>query len=78
MNQNQTIRKNLHQIIDNIEDVKVLEAVYVLLEKKTFQSNTFNLSDEQKNELDKSSLRHETGESKSYSWEGAKKIILGK
>jgi hypothetical protein len=48
----QKIRENLHKIIDQVEDEKILEAVYTILEKEVKVVTDFELSDEQKSELD--------------------------
>jgi putative addiction module component (TIGR02574 family) len=75
----QKIREELHKIIDLVEDKKILEAVYTILEKEVKESTDFELSEEQKAELDRRIYRHKKGETKSYSWEEAKqKIRSGK
>jgi len=71
----QKIRENLHKIIDQVEDEKILEAVYTILEKEVKVVTDFELSDEQKSELDRRVKRHKNGETKSYSWEDAKQKV---
>lgn len=69
------IRENLHKIIDQVEDEKILKAVYVLLEKEIVNNIDYELTVEQQAELDRRIAKHESGESKSYSWEEVKQKI---
>lgn len=65
------IREDLHKIIDQVEDEKILEAVYVLLERELRERENFTLNTAQIEELDSRIERHKNGETKSYSWEEA-------
>ena len=72
MTQKEEIREVLHRIIDQVEDEKILGAVYTILEKEVKQFNSYDLNDEQKDELDQRVESHKNGKTKSYSWEEAK------
>ncbi|WMJ75522.1 addiction module protein [Cytophagaceae bacterium ABcell3] len=71
----QKIREELHKIIEQVEDEKILQAVHTILEKEVKETVGFDLTEEQKTELDKRIERHKKGESKSYTWEEAKQKI---
>jgi putative addiction module component (TIGR02574 family) len=66
------LKTELQQLIDQLDDEKMLEAVYTILSS---QSPIKELTDEQKAELDKRLEQHEAGESESYSWEEVKKRV---
>lgn len=68
-----TLKKHLHQAIDQIEDDSFLEAVYKIIADKVEDEEILKLSDTQKRMLDERVKRHHTGESKSYSWSDVKK-----
>jgi hypothetical protein len=72
-----TIRKELHQAIDNIDDEQFLKAIYTILAEKLSEYN-YSLSLEQDKEVDRRIEAHKKGESKSYSWTQAKKSIKAK
>lgn len=63
------IREDLHKIIDQLEDERILEAIYVLLEHELRQRDEFMLSPENLIKLDNREERHKNGDSRSYSWE---------
>jgi len=56
------LRKELHFAIDSIQDKRLLEAVYTILNKGM---NNYELSAEQKKELSKRLAAHEKGQSTS-------------
>jgi hypothetical protein len=62
------IKKELHHVIDVIEDKEFLKAIYVLLNEKSKEYD-YELSDIEKKELDHLSKQHKLGKSKSYSME---------
>ncbi|RYZ93670.1 MAG: hypothetical protein EOP47_29335 [Sphingobacteriaceae bacterium] len=67
------IKQRLHEYIDIAEDKK-LKAIYTLLQNDL--SDEYELSDEQKTELDRRLSNHEQGIGKSYTWEET--IIIAK
>ena len=70
------IRKKLMTYLADAEDSKV-KALYTLLEKEIQRENSFALTDEQFQILEKERAMHISGESKSYSREDAMQIIKG-
>jgi len=70
------IRKKLMTYLADAEDSKV-KALYTLLEKEIQQQNSFALTDEQFQILEKERAMHINGESKSYSRNDAVQIIKG-
>jgi hypothetical protein len=68
------IRKKLMTYLADADDSKV-KALYTLLEKEIQQDESFALTDEQLQILEKEREMHINGESKSYSREEAKQII---
>ena len=60
------IRQRLHEIIDTAEDKK-LKAIYTLLEDD--YQEEYELSAEQKRELDRRLHDHENGIGRTYTWE---------
>jgi putative addiction module component (TIGR02574 family) len=68
-----TLKKHLHEAIDQIEDNSFLEAVYKIISTKVDEQEDLKLSNEQKRLLDERRKKHQKGESKSYSWEEVKK-----
>jgi putative addiction module component (TIGR02574 family) len=69
-----TLKKELHQAIDNIQDEQFLKAIYTILSEKMSEYH-YSLSRDQEAELDRRIAAHKSGESKSYSWPQAKKLI---
>jgi len=48
-----TIKSNLHQMIDELDDKKILEAIYTLLKSKiTTKSKTYTVSKEELDAID--------------------------
>ena len=71
------IRKKLHSFIADADE-KRLKGMYLLLEDEISKGKTFDLTKEHLRILDTEREKHLKGESKSYTWEEAKKIIRNK
>jgi hypothetical protein len=70
------IRQKLMTYLADADDSKV-KALYTLLEKEIDADNTFVLTDEQLQILDKERELHISGQTKSYNREEARQIIKG-
>jgi len=70
------IRKKLMTYLADADDSKV-KALYTLLEKEIEEEDTFVLTGEQLQILDKEREMHINGETKSYSRQEASEIIKG-
>ena len=70
------IRQKLMTYLADADDSKV-KALYTLLEKEIHGEDTFILTDEQLQILDKEREMHISGKSKSYSRQEASQIIKG-
>lgn len=71
------IKKELHQAIDVIDDTHFLKAIGLLLQQKS-KEYVYELSDEEKEELDALRKQHKAGKSKSYSVDEVRKLALAK
>lgn len=71
------LREKLINYLADASDRKV-KALYTLLEEDINDATAFTLSKEQKEILDREREKYLNGEGESYSWEEAKKMILGK
>jgi len=72
------IKKKLTTAINKIDDNDFLQALHTIVNAKKEEEAIYELSPAQKKELDKRQARHQSGESKSYSWAAAKKSLLKK
>ncbi len=72
-----SIRKKLINYIAGADEKKV-KGMYLLFEDEIESEKSFILSDAQLKILDQERKAHINGESKSYTWAEAKKIIRGK
>lgn len=70
------IRNRLMSYLANADDNKI-KAVYTLLEKDIEEKETFVLSDEQLEILEKERELHLSGQTKSYTRNEARQIIKG-
>lgn len=70
------IRNRLMSYLANADDRKI-KAVYTLLEKDIEEKETFVLSDEQLEILEKERELHLSGQTKSYTRNEARQIIKG-
>ena len=71
------IKKELHHVIDVIEDKEFLKAIYVLLNEKSKEYD-YELSNDEKKELDNLSKQHKSGKSKSFTMEEVRKYAHSK
>ncbi|HWR32732.1 MAG TPA: addiction module protein, partial [Chitinophagaceae bacterium] len=69
------IKKKLAKAINEIDDTDFLKALQTIVNSKKEEENIYQLSSEQKRELDKRQARHQSGESKSYSWTAVKRSL---
>ena len=74
----QTIKAALHERIDAINDDKILEAVYTLLENNRNEAFDYELTDEQLNMLKDRDEKYQHGEMKASSLEEFKKEMKDK
>lgn len=72
-----TIRKKVHQYVDDIDN-NLLEVVYNMLKIYKHEDDKSFLTKEQKTELDKTLKEHKSGKLKYYTIEQAKSIIYKK
>lgn len=63
------LRKKIHNRIE-VSDKKILETIYTLLENN--QQKTFELTDEEADEIDKDVEDYLTGKTKGYTFEEVK------
>ena len=70
-----TLKKELHNAIDCIDDNTILEAVYTLLNKNVYE---YELSKEQKKELDRRLELLDKGDAKGVPYKKALKEIRDK
>ena len=74
----QTIKAALHERIDAINDDKILEAIYTLLENNPNESFDYELTDEQLNMLKERDEKYQRGEIKTQPLEEFKKEMKDK
>lgn len=74
--ENVLIKEELQKYIDT-GDKKLLKLMYAIAKEYTETDDEYELTDEQIQELDRRRAMRLRGESKSYSWSDAKKIITG-
>ncbi len=75
--QTTTIRQKLHQYIDS-SDEKLLKLMLALSKEYNEEDEDFEFTSETIQLLDKRREDRLSGKSKTYSWEEAKDIIIGK
>lgn len=71
------IKEKLQEYI-NMGDDKLLKLMYAVAKEYTEIEDEYELTEEQVAELDRRRDKRIRGESKGYSWEEAKQIIIGK
>ncbi len=71
------LKKQISQIIGDINDKDFLHAVHTIVSNKADEIN-YELSPEMKAELDLRKENHKKGISKSYSWQSVKKAALSR
>ena len=69
------IKKSIHEAVDKIEDTNLLQAFYTILEKQADAEIEYDLTPEQKKELDKRLTNHKNGNGKTYPWNEVKKRL---
>ncbi|CAN5382062.1 hypothetical protein BH09BAC5_BH09BAC5_18110 [soil metagenome] len=74
---NTALKKELHKKIDSISDMAILEAVYTILNMESI-SESYSLSQEQLEELDRRNELHDSGEAIYYTMAEMRKRVLGK
>ena len=73
-----SIRQRLHQYIDKSDD-KLLKLMYALIREYNEEGDLeYEFTAEEIQLFDERREKRLTGESKTYSWEDAKEIIIGK
>ncbi len=72
------LKNNIHKAIDKIEDENLLKAVYTILEKQMETNGEYDLTPAQQKELDRRLANHQSGKSKTYSWEEVKASLLNR
>jgi hypothetical protein len=73
-----TIKAALHERIDEINDDRILEAVYTLLENKRNEASGYELTDEQLNMIEDRDAKYIRGEMKTQSLDEFKMEMKGK
>ncbi len=71
------LKKQINQLIGDIEDKDFLQAVYTIIANKADEADT-ELAPEIKTALDQRKENHTKGTSKSYSWPSVKKAALSR
>ena len=73
------LKKELHQAIEDMPDAVFLKAVYAMFKGYTvsYDSN-YELSDQEKDELDTQKKLHKAGKSRSFSVAEVKKMAFAK
>lgn len=72
---NLTLKKEIHKVIDNINDTQLLEAVYTILNSSLPKDN-FQLSEEDLHIIEGRKKEYKLGKSKTYTVAETKKKIL--
>ena len=72
------LKNNIHKVIDKIEDENLLKAVYTILEKQVELTDEYDLTPAQQKELKRRLTNHQSGKSKTYSWEEVKASLLNR
>ena len=74
-----TLKKELHQAIDKMPDAGFLKAVYALFKEYAVNYDSdYELSSEDKMELDHQRKLHKAGKTKSYTVTEVRKMVLSK
>jgi putative addiction module component (TIGR02574 family) len=72
------LKNSIHKAIDKIEDENLLKAVYTILEKQMVTAGEYDLTPAQQKELDRRLASHQSGKSKTYSWEKVKASLINR
>jgi putative addiction module component (TIGR02574 family) len=65
----QSLKEKIHERIEGIDDEKVLEAFYVILDNHKNEAEDYELTDEQMKELEMREAEHLSGKDKGYNLE---------
>ncbi|PBQ30631.1 hypothetical protein CNR22_02200 [Sphingobacteriaceae bacterium] len=69
------LKKKIHKVVDGIDDAKLLEAVFTILNANA-QPDEYSLSDEDLRIIEERKIEYKSGETKVYTVEEVKKKIL--
>ena len=72
-----SLKKNIHQVVDSIDDADFLKAVLTIVSDKRKEQN-YQLTPEQLSILDDREKNHLAGKSKSYKLSELKKALAAK
>lgn len=78
MSDTASIKQKLHERIEGIDDEKVLEAFYVILDSHKNETEDYELTDGQLNMLQERDEKYQRGEMKTQSLEEFKKEMKDK
>ena len=70
-----SIKEKLHEKIEGIDDEKVLEAFYIILDSHKNEAEDYELNDKQFKELERREADHLAGKTKSYTLEEFKTLM---
>lgn len=70
------LKNNIHKAVDKIGDENLLKAVYTILEKQIETEDEYSLTLAQQKELSRRLANHQSGKSKTHSWEEVKASLL--
>lgn len=74
----QNIKEELYKIIAKVEDTRILEAVYTILERELEKETDLDLSEEHKRILDERIASHKANPTTGDDWETVKERIRKK
>ncbi|HEY2720103.1 MAG TPA: hypothetical protein VGI82_00165 [Chitinophagaceae bacterium] len=66
------LKKNIQEAVDKINDTKLLNAVYPILEREMDKDEDYELTPSQIKELNLRLNDHRSGKNKSYLWDNVK------
>ncbi len=72
------IKEEIHQMINDIDDIEFLKAVQTIILTKANNATDDNLSDEEINMLNEREEKYLSGKSKTYTWEEVKSNLKPK
>ncbi len=72
------IKEEIHQLINDIDDIEFLKAVQTIISTKANTALDDTLSDEEINMLNERDERYLSGKSKTYTWEEVKSNLKPK
>ena len=69
------LKMSIFEMLTATKDSKLIRSIYQLLKSNVISQDDITLSVSQIKELDRRMKDHQSGKSKSYTWEEAKKMI---